>query len=200
MSDGKKPSEINHIRNFSIIAPSNKLFLKLCLFFGCRNGELRNADPVEDLDFGSMLWTVPPEKNKIRRKVRRGIYRPIIDEVKPLLEEAMRQSLSPRVLFSQASKPVPLQSSDVLCLPYSVMRNAKRRFGVEMEHWSMHDLRKTARTNFSTLTDVHVAELMLGHSLQGMQGVYDRHLYQAEQREAYRAWWARLQSIVSRGR
>ena len=29
----------------------------------------------------------------------------------------------------------------------------------------MHDLRNTARTNFSTLTDVHVAEVMLVHSL-----------------------------------
>lgn len=66
-----------------------------------------------------------------------------------------------------------------------------------MAHWSLYDLRKTARTNFSTLTDVHVAEVMLGHALQGMQGVYDRHLYIEGQRKAYKGWWDRIMEIVS---
>ena len=66
-----------------------------------------------------------------------------------------------------------------------------------MAHWSMHDLRKTARTNFSTLADLHVAEVMLGHSLKGMQGVYDKHLYLEEQAAAYSAWWKRLEQLIS---
>ncbi len=51
--------------------------------------------------------------------------------------------------------------------------------------------------SFSTLTDVHVAEVMLGHSLKGMQGVYDRHLYLEEQTVAYKKWWDRIQEIVA---
>ena len=42
----------------SRMALKNKLFLKLCLFFGCRNGELRRAKKT-DFDFTSMVWTVP---------------------------------------------------------------------------------------------------------------------------------------------
>lgn len=181
----------------SRLAPRNKLFLKLCLFFGCRNGELRNVDPVTELDFEAMTWTIPPEKNKVRKKVKRAVVRPLIPEVVPLLKEAMAQSLSKRHLFTQDRVPSPLESNAVLSMPYAVRRNAERRYGVKMEHWSMHDLRKTARTNFSSLTDLHVAEVMLGHSLKGMQGVYDRHLYIEEQAAAYKKWWDRLQQIVA---
>ena len=181
----------------SRMSPSTKIFMKLCLFFGCRNGELRKLDPTTDLDFEGMTWTIPPEKNKVRKQMRKAVVRPLIPEVLPLLKEAIRMSKNPRLLFTQDSKPAGLESNAVLSLPYSVMRNVKKHFDVDMEHWSMHDLRKTARTNFSTLTQVHVAEVMLGHSLKGMQGVYDRHLYLEEQAAAYRAWWQRLEELSS---
>ena len=182
----------------SRMAPGSKIFMKLCLFFGCRNGELRSLDPTSDLDFEAMTWTIPPEKNKVRKRMKKAVVRPLIPEVVPLIEEAMSLSGSKRLLFTQGSKPVALQSNAVLSFPYNVMRNAKQGFGREMAHWSMHDLRKTARTNFSTLTQAHVAEVMLGHSLKGMQGVYDRHLYLEEQAAAYRAWWQRLMELTRR--
>ena len=181
----------------SRMTASTRLFMKLCLFFGCRNGELRSVNPKEDLDFDLMLWTIPKEKNKTGKKTGKAIVRPLIPEVVPMLKEAIALSRSPTCLFTQDAKPVPLESNAVLSMPYSVMKNARRHFDIEMAHWSMHDLRKTARTNFSTLTSVHIAEVMLGHSLKGMQGVYDRHLYIEEQTAAYQAWWQRLQEVVS---
>lgn len=36
----------------------------------------------------------------------------------------------------------------------------RRHSKFEMEHWSVHDLRRTARTNFATLTEPHIAEIM----------------------------------------
>ena len=60
----------------------------------------------------------------------------------------------------------------------------------------MHDLRKTARTNYSTLTDPHVAEIMLGHSLGKIWRTHDHHDYLKEQAEAYKAWCERLYCIV----
>lgn len=182
----------------SRMSPSSKLFMKLCLFFGCRNGELRDMDPSVDLDFDAMTWTIPPEKNKVRKRIKKAVIRPLIPEVLPLLKEAIKLSKSDRLLFTQDSKVAKLETNAVLSMPYSVLRNVKKHFGVAMPHWSMHDLRKTARTNFSTLTQVHVAEVMLGHSLKGMQGVYDRHLYLEEQAAAYRAWWQRLVELSSR--
>lgn len=185
-----------HSVDRSRMAPANKLFLKLSLFFGCRNGELRDMNPSVELDFDAMTWTVPPEKNKVRKQMLRAITRPLIPEVLPMLREAASLSHSKDLLFTQNGTSKKLESGGVLSMPYSVIKNAKKHFGIDMPHWSMHDLRKTARTNFSTITDVHIAEVMLGHSLKGMQGVYDRHIYLEEQAAAYQAWWQRLMSII----
>lgn len=66
-----------------------------------------------------------------------------------------------------------------------------------MEHWSVHDLRRTARTNFSTLTEPHIAEIMLGHRMPGAWQVYDHHDYLQEQAEALNAWTDRLAVLVA---
>ena len=65
-----------------------------------------------------------------------------------------------------------------------------------MEHWSLHDLRRTARTNFSSFSknrDIH--EIMLGHVLPNNQGVYDLHSYVAEQTEVYEKWIEKLERL-----
>jgi len=61
----------------------------------------------------------------------------------------------------------------------------------------LHDLRRTARTNFSDLTEPHIAEIMLGHKLPGVWQVYDRYEYIEEQRRAYSLWWARVTEWIS---
>jgi hypothetical protein len=41
-----------------------------------------------------------------------------------------------------------------------------------------------------------VAECVLGHKIKGIQGVYNRHSYDAEKRQALVKWEKRLSSIV----
>ncbi|MNJ58113.1 hypothetical protein D3C77_537330 [compost metagenome] len=79
------------------------------------------------------------------------------------------------------------------------MQWLRRHEKYDMQHWSVHDLRKTARTNFSTLTEPHIAEIMLGHKLPGSWQVYDQYDYLAEQKDAYSAWCQRLKSLVESG-
>lgn len=84
-----------------------------------------------------------------------------------------------------------------VALPYNIMQYLRRHEEYELTHFSMHDLRRAARTNFSTLTDPHIAELMLGHSLGGIVWrTYDKHDYLKEQAEAYEAWCNRLFDLV----
>lgn len=83
-----------------------------------------------------------------------------------------------------------------LALPYNIMQWLRRHERYEMQHWSIHDLRKTARTNFSTLTEPHIAEIMLGHRLPGTWQVYDHYDYLPEQAKAYAAWTQRLAALV----
>jgi len=60
---------------------------------------------------------------------------------------------------------------------------------------SMHDLRRTARTNFSAFTSRDVAELMVGHVMSGEQGTYDYYDYQKEMSKAYKKWWKKLSNL-----
>lgn len=173
----------------------SKLYVKLCLFFGCRPGELGGAR-VGEFDFEEGVWEIPPERHKTGRKTGKALRRPIIEEVVPWLREAMRLSHHPGLLFSGESSAVPLNDRAVLSYPYNIMRVAEKQMGVKMAHWSMYDLRKTARTNWATLAEPHVCELMLGHVLPGTWQVYDRHDYLEEQAGAYRAWWQRIMRLV----
>jgi len=179
----------------SRMAPKNKLFIKLCLYFGCRNGELR-LSKKEHFDFDKHVWTVPAANHKIGQKSGKPLLRPIIPEFEVLIKEALNLSGSSEYLFTNTGSDQPMGRSAPLPLPYNLMQWLRTNEGYEMAHWSLHDLRRTARTNFSTLTQPHVAEIILGHKLPGEWMTYDKHDYLEEQAGAYKKWWDRLEDII----
>jgi integrase len=130
------------------------------------------------------------------------LIRPIIEEIVPLIEKAMLLSGSKHWAFTRANSNEPMRENSQIDTPYSLMqwirKNKKDDLGnpLEIPHWSTHDLRRTMRTNMSTLTDTHIAEIIVGHALPKMWQVYDHHHYLDEQRKAYAAWNGRLLSIV----
>ncbi len=91
---------------------------------------------------------------------------------------------------------IPQGRATLSDIPELIINASRRHLGIKMEHWTLHDLRRTARTNFSELTEPHIAEIMLGHKLPGVWQVYDRHGYIEEQRRAYSLWWARVMAWV----
>jgi len=66
---------------------------------------------------------------------------------------------------------------------------AEERLGRPMKRFALHDLRRTVRTHMSRLgvSDV-VAELVLGHSLKGLQARYNVYGYADEKRRALELW------------
>ena len=180
----------------SRMAAKNRLFLKLCLIYGCRNGELRQAEKSH-FDFEHGVWTVPPANHKLGHATGKPLLRPVTPEIGPLIKEAMALSDGSRFLFTNAGSDRPMGTSAPLALPYNVMQWLRRHERFEMNHWSVHDLRRTARTNFSTLTAPHIAEIMLGHRLPGAWQVYDHHDYLQEQAEAYTAWFKKLKTLTT---
>jgi integrase len=63
--------------------------------------------------------------------------------------------------------------------------------------WILHDLRRTARSLMSRAgVSSHSAERVLGHSINGVQGVYDRHSYRDEKREALRLLAGLIENIL----
>jgi integrase len=60
-----------------------------------------------------------------------------------------------------------------------------------------HDIRRTVRTHLSALrVGEEVREAVLAHVRPGIKGVYDKHQYLDEKREALTLWNVRLSSIV----
>lgn len=172
-----------------------KILVKLCLLFACRSGELAFAEK-RHFDMESMIWTIPPEFHKTGPSSGRPIIRPITPEAAEMLNELFKLSPKSKFLIRKENVDRPVGRSTLSDIPECIRTAAKRHISTEMAHWTLHDLRRTARTNFSKLTEPHIAEIMLGHKLPGVWQVYDRSDYIEEQRRAYGLWWAKIESLV----
>ncbi len=179
----------------SRITEKNKLFVKLCLIYACRNGELRLSEK-EHFDFEAKIWTIPSENHKLGKKSGKPLLRPITPAIEGFLKQAFTLSSDSKYVFTNDGSNEVMGHTAPLALPYNIMQYLRRHEGYELAHFSMHDLRRTARTNFSTLTEPHIAEIMLGHSLGGIWRTYDQHDYLKEQATAYEAWCKRLFGLV----
>ena len=71
------------------------------------------------------------------------------------------------------------------------------RADMTIEHWSIHDLRRTAKTKMAELgIPPHISEKVLGHKLGGVLAIYDQHSYVREQQEALDILATHIQSCV----
>jgi integrase len=80
--------------------------------------------------------------------------------------------------------------------PINGLAMMKRGFDARLSgvaHWTIHDLRRTARSLMSRagVSREH-AERVLGHAIAGVEGVYDQHKYSDEKAEAL----ARLAGLI----
>ena len=68
----------------------------------------------------------------------------------------------------------------------------------KMPRWTLHDLRRTARSLMSRAgVRPDIAERVMGHAIAGVEGVYDRHSYLEEKADALRRLAALVDSIVN---
>jgi integrase len=83
--------------------------------------------------------------------------------------------------------------------PISNLAYFKVRFDrtVPLPNWTLHDLRRTARSLMSRAgVNADIAERCLAHAIGGVRGVYDRHAYLEEKRQAFEALAALVARIV----
>ena len=66
-----------------------------------------------------------------------------------------------------------------------------------MPHWTIHDLRRTARSLMAKakVPTVH-AELVMGHKQRGVIGIYDRHDYLNEKADVLRRIAQQITDVV----
>ncbi len=167
--------------------PTTKLALKVILLTGQRPGEVTNMK-WDELEPGG-LWHNPSTK--------RGEEEPHPVPLPPLAIEAIEEARAytdggPYVFASSYRKGNPITRAS--------LNRALNRHWKELEledPFTPHDLRRTLRTRLAGLgVDDIVAERVLGHKLQGVLGVYNRHDYIREKRAALEAWEKKLKVIV----
>lgn len=179
----------------SRITPKNKLFVKLCLIYGCRNGELRQSEK-DHFDFDKKVWTIPPENHKLGKSTGKPLLRPITPTIEGYLKEAFELSAGSKYVFTNDGSDEVMGTRAPLAIPYNIMQYLRRKESFEIKHFSMHDLRRTCRSNLSSITEFHLAEIMLGHSIGRIVQTYDQYDYLKEQAEAYEKWCKRIFEIV----
>jgi len=141
------------------------------------------------------MWTVPIEIRKQGEKIGAPIMRPLIRPAIELIELAMQMSKSTYLFPANGQEKLATNGFDTT-IPNNVKIWARRSLGIEMEHWSMHDLRRTMRTRMSAITTQEVAELMIGHSKKGLDAIYNQYQYLDEMRHAYDVWYQQLETII----
>ncbi len=178
-----------------------KLALKAILLTGQRPGEVAGMS-WDQID--GEFWIIPADKRK-NREENRGPLLPMAQEI---IEQAKAYGSKSQYVFPSPRSPLygfkkPEKAKpreDDTPLTAGSMANALRRHRENMKvsiPFTPHDLRRTLRTRLAEIgiSDI-VAERVLGHKLQGVLGIYNRHGYDAEKRQALALWEKRLLEIL----
>lgn len=169
----------------------NYLAVALLVTLGVRKGELIAAKWGE-FDLNSALWDIPTGRSKTGVAITVSLPKIAVDWLKEL---EIRACGSEYVFPSRrASKRRGYISDDTLNHALAKLFGQKVRPGeppankmgeVGIEHFTIHDLRRTCRSLLAELkVPGHVAERCLNHKLKGVEGIYDRYDYFDERKKA----------------
>jgi len=67
-----------------------------------------------------------------------------------------------------------------------------------LENWTLHDCRRTARSLMARAgVRPDIAERVMGHAIQGVEGIYDRHSYRDEKADALKRLAGLIETILN---
>ena len=139
-------------------------------------------------------WTIPQE----RYKTGLELVIPLSDAAQAVLAAMPKIGKSGLVFTTDGKHPLSGFSKFKSTFDAKVLAILRERDpGVTLPRWTLHDLRRTARSLMSRASvPADHAERCLGHVIGGVRGTYDRHLYLAEKRHAFAALAALVERIV----
>ena len=169
--------------------------MRLLLLTGARRSEVFEARWVEfDMMTGDWLLPASRSKNKLAHLL------PLSEAAMGLIAAIPNAMRSP-LLFASNRTP----SNAVSGISKMVARIRKRmeelaaQDGREVSHWQIHDLRRTVATGMVALKiHPHEVEAVLNHvsgARSGVAGIYNRHGYYAEKKNALEIWAKNINNI-----
>lgn len=163
----------------------NELTFKLLLLLCCRKMELCSAR-WESIDLVNAVWHLTGTKNG--------------DDIDiPLPEHAILWLNELKVMACNSEWVLPARKMQNRMIPHIVdstlpVALAKLKPHLtDIDNFTIHDFRRTARTHLASLgVDPIVAERCLNHRIRGIEGIYNRHQYYNERKNALTLWQNKL--------
>lgn len=170
-----------------------------------RRGEVLDA-ACDEFDFKAKVWTVPGD----RAKNGKANVVPLSAQALAVITEIfMAAGIDPDEAHKQsqillASKVTNTNSVSGLSKAWKRIRaSVDEKLGYEAGHFTMHDIRRTVATGLQRLgIPLVVSEAVLNHqsgsAMAGVAGVYHRHQYTNEKREALALWGKEVMQIAAK--
>ncbi|HEX4024752.1 MAG TPA: integrase arm-type DNA-binding domain-containing protein [Steroidobacteraceae bacterium] len=174
------------IRETPNFGEDNLLAIKLLLALCVRKGELLGARweefDLDGLSTSGAAWRLPAA----RTKTGEGLDTPLVPDAVEWFRQLRGLSAGSEYLFPKRRRD---RHERVPHVGVDTLNAALKRVKHGLPHFTLHDLRRTARTHLAALgARREVAERCLGHKLRGVEGTYDRHDYFKERRLALGQW------------
>lgn len=177
--------------------------LKLLLLTAARKSEIGEAHWGE-INVDDEVMEIPAS----RTKQARAHVIPLSRAAVAVIATLKKVGETPDLIFTTNAK-TPVSGFSKAKLQMDVLMEVALRDAITDEQsrampesalapWVIHDLRRTVRSNLSKLgVSSDVAERILGHAIPGVRGVYDRHSYLDEKRDALDRWALHVAGIVT---
>jgi integrase len=180
------------IRNIRTICRAERRarVLTVLLLTMQRRSELALAEWSE-FDFDNGQWQIPPAHTKNR-----------CGQIVPLSDWAIDELKALKELSKGSRFVIPGKNGNRAANPKLITRGVKRllpRFlAYKIEAFTPHDLRRTGRTSLGRLgVTPFIAERVINHSKDALQGTYDLWEYFEQKRAALEGWERYLLSLAS---
>jgi integrase len=167
--------------------------VRLLLLTLQRRSEVFDADCAE-FDLEKAVWTIPAARAKNGLAHVVPLSAAAVGELEDVIESRLKGKLFP-------ARGNAENASSGISKAWGRLRVAvQKELGRPLERFTIHDLRRTGATGLQRLgTRLEVTEAVLNHvsgSRAGIVGVYQRHHFTDEKRDALQKWAMDLQRIV----
>jgi integrase len=166
-----------------------KLALNLLFITMVRKAELTEST-WEEFDLQAGMWDIPAERMKKDKPHRVYLSRQAV----AMLEELKTYAGKSAYVFPST------RGMEDRSISKSTLNQAVRALSIDVQHFVLHDFRRTASTHLHEMGHSSDAiERALAHKIQGIKGVYNRAEYADQRRVILQAWADFVQAQLDGG-